>query len=417
MNIDGQNMVTHFAISNAASQAVITSGNISALTEGQMAICNEGGEVLDADRKDGGAGSAFNNYRIAYVENGKLYQTPVIEHSNITSATEQVYVAKTEQVTYIGYNGTSGSITTANSNGFYAEVNIKTLPATATYGKHNEIKYFAYKSDSTATGDEIATGLIKNAIKNFSAPRETEQLIKFELLCSEAGVALGRSVDNITVTNGSKYFTATDIDDATANAALAVGDYLRIGTATTSPVYKITAIDTVNNIGTFDVPYQGTTATAADTSYERIAAADADDTDTYWGIKMTGVARDSSKFRVGEVEMHTVYFTVRLENFGTTEPEYSVAANPGTGSVYEVANTEWFAQGNLGNRERVGSPSPRSIALTDLTLTGYDILTVNWYSSVDGFGYGVKHPKSLIIATNEANTSAIHDNFATLFGL
>ena len=67
-----------------------------------------------------------------------------------------------------------------------------------------------------------------------------------ERLADEAGVALGTGVDDVVFTHGSKYISATDIDDATTNDAFVVGDYIRVGTATTDPALgdagKVTSI-------------------------------------------------------------------------------------------------------------------------------------------------------------------------------
>ena len=136
------------------------------------------------------------------------------------------------------------------------------------------MKYGVYRSDATATGTEIAKGLAENLYNNVK--NEGEYRVKVERVSNGTLLALGTGVDSIVFTNGSKYFTCTDIDDATANAALAVGDVIVIGTATTSPRYVITAIDTATNIGTIDVPFAGATATVLDTAYRKIAAAGVD---------------------------------------------------------------------------------------------------------------------------------------------
>jgi len=119
--------------------------------------------------------------------------------------------------------------------------------------------------------------LVSNLIKNFS--REPEQLIQFEVLSGDAGVAL-TSTDALAVVNGLDTVTQTAGD-------LVVGDYVRLGTAVTANVYKVIGVPTAT---TAKLDRLVTEATSSITS-ETVTASDTA------GIKFVGL--DKTRFQAG----------------------------------------------------------------------------------------------------------------------
>jgi hypothetical protein len=256
------------------------------------------------------------------------------------------------------------------------QINIEFLNYGSLSPENRYLRQAHYQSSASGTTEmDVVDGLTLSLLRNLS--REPMPRVTVTRLCSAAGTATATGLDNVTFTKGSKFFSATDIDNATTNGALVVGDYLRIGTAVTSPVYRITAINTTTNVGTLDVPYQGATATIADTGLERIAAAD--QATAAFGIVITGV---DQPFVVGKLRFEPVdWRPITLVDCGTTTTSVLTYATKGVGDARRVAELEWFAQGNFGDPYRIGEPELFTQSLlTDLTKT-YDVLTLEYHHS------------------------------------
>lgn len=363
----GQNNVTHLLVGKNLS-ILANTGKRADLATGQIGVFKVGSQTAVGSS----ALAAGDRFTIATKNSkGVIVESPVIEYSNIKSKTATAYAAATQRSRAIGYNGTSGSIDPIDSEQYVAHIFWK--DNSTTFAQGTPVKFGAYEASASATQAEIANGLTVNLNKNFR--RENPAMIKAEVLLSDAGDALGTAVDTITLKNGSKYFTADDIDDATTNTALAVGDYLRIGTATTSPCYLITAIDTVNNIGTLATPYQGVDYSAEDTAFERISAADAATADA--GVLLTALATTGS-FQPGVIRYDFTEFDIELgSGVGATTQSVVTTPSLGAGTYYEVAQNEWFLKGNRGETWRVGS-IPKDITLEATSGKTYNQIVVEY---------------------------------------
>jgi hypothetical protein len=353
---------------------------------------------------------AGDRFQIVYKKvDGQLMESPVIDFTYVKNKAYVNTAAATEQVSYIGYNGTTGSIALSNNSNYRVSIVLSDDTKMQGYGKN--IKMADYTSDASATQLEVADGITAGLLANLS--QDNPKMIKAERVINSAGLALGTGVDTITLKNGSKYFSATDIDNATDNAALAVGDYLRVGTGVTDPVYKIVAINTTTNIGTLDVPYQGADYAALDPNFEKIAAATAATAD--FGIKLTGLP---GTFEVGLYEYRKISFTVLLnDTFSGTLNTIATAATSGKGVYEEVAELEWFLKGNRGEAWRVGE-YPKTYVADAISGKTYDMLTFDWYdvnsTSIDGLVYSFG---SQIIALEDQSSGTIHAGLKTVFGI
>jgi hypothetical protein len=277
-----ENSVTYQFVGNVNHVPVLEQ-NVANLPEGAVAFVNGSGTIVAA-----GEIAAGTQIRVAQKINGQLVFSPFFTRGTSTVVT-QTYVAPVEQITYLGYNGTGGQLDDEDGREYSLDLYlnhtqgvfnntpmIKSVPA-----------WVAPQAAGTASGTKqylLASALVDSLNRQFR--RSPSQSVKGEIVCNNAGTALGTGVDTLTFTAGSKYFTATDIDDATVNAALAVGDLIRLGTGVTDPVYKVVAIDTVNNVGTLDLPV-ATSSTGLDPAYERIPAASIGA--AVFGVKFTGV--------------------------------------------------------------------------------------------------------------------------------
>lgn len=402
-----QSNVTHMFVGKDLN-ILANTGVREDLAVGQIGVFKVGSKTAN------GAGvlAAGDRYTIVTKnQSGVIVESPIItkgsgEEYNVD------YLAATNEAKAIGYNGTSGSISAANSTDYVVHVSWK--DNSKTYGQSNDlVKFAAYRSDASATQAEIALGIAENFNKNFS--KEDPQILKAEILSAEAGDALGTSVDTITLKNGSKYFTADDIDDATGGAALAVGNYLRIGTATSSPIYKITAIDTTNNIGTLSMPYQGVDYSAEDTAFEQVTAADA--AAAAAGVKISAL-NNQKYFEPGLVKYYNTVFDIQLnEDFGTTDTSDLVAGASGSGTYYEVAQNEWFLKGNRGESWRQGN-YPKNVKLEATSGKTYDQITITFKEANsttidrDVLAFG-----TVMIATEDASSGNIYASLKTALGL
>lgn len=378
------------------------------LANSEIAVFLPGGTIGTAT-----TAAAAKSFRIGYkTTDGELIMSDEIDPTTIKNYKGKKSVAAAEQVTYVGYNGTSGDLALANLSSYV--VSLWFQNDTANGSMDQLIKYGAYKSDAAAISKEVASGLALSLYHNLK--NEQEYRVKVERVCAGAQTAVPTGADNFVFTKGSTYFTATDIDDATGTAALAVGDALVIGAGSTVACYVITSIDTVANIGTFDVPFAGTSATIADNALKVIvkAAADAG----AWGLKLTGVAKTWS---LGLYPFNKVKFQVELnEAFGATPISYTTPASVGNGVYESVAEAEWFAQGNEGgmSRYRVRGDSPVQYIARKEATSGKFYSTLSFthsHNMQSEIGPVNNSPKQIVIfieapaVTQAANATSITD--------
>ena len=335
------------------------------------------GEVIATDSKGSVVTSGTTKFMIALKKaDGTLDTTEIMDLSNVKSISAKAYAAATNKVTVVGYNGSTGSIDVINDNLY--QINLELLNYGSLSPENRYLRQAHYQSPSSGTTESlVADGLAGSLIRNFS--REQIARVKVERLSSFAGTALATGLDNVTFTKGSKYFTATDIDNAATNAALAVGDYIRIGTAVSDPVYKITAIDSTNNVGTLDVPFQGDTVTIADTGLERVPVAN--QAAASFGVKITGV---DQPFVVGKIRFEPIdWRPITLVDCGDTTVTEVSAATKGNGDGRRVAELEWFAQGNFAERYRMGEPHLYDYRseLEAEPSKNYSVLVIDYYGA------------------------------------
>ena len=320
-----------------------TTTTIAALNDGEIAIFTPGGTMYTEATAD--AGDMFAIYLGRAAALGPL-KSEAFSKADVTRVSKKAYVAPTSQLDYVGSNGTSGAIETNNNTVYRATIELDMgRPETNHSGVY--VKDMVYKTDASATQSEIALGLAASGYANLS--REAEQSVAFKALCDDAGDALGTGMDTITFTKGSKIVTATDVDDATTNPAVLVGGFLRAGTAVTDDVYKIVAIDATANTITLDAPFRGESVSGVDTAFESITAADG--AAGNWGVSLAAGTLD---FVVGKVndKQATWKLSLDADSFGATPLVNSVKSTPGTGTNQQVAQLEYFANGNNGELYR-----------------------------------------------------------------
>jgi len=197
----------------------------------------------------------------------------------------------------------------------------------------------------------------------------------------------------LTVVHGSDKVTAgTAID----NGGMAVGDYLVMS----SVAYKVTALDTSNEIATLDTPYQGSSGTVTDANADFITAANA--AAGNWGIKITGVAQP---FSLGKLHYRKVRWETTLDSdsFGTTTLTKSQAASEGNGTYNQIAELEWGLNGNHGEFLRMGEPNIHSFLQMALSTEtgGYDTIEIVYKDTLENVVGHAVSKKHLILAPDD----------------
>lgn len=314
--------------------AAKSTGGINTLNDGEIGIFTPSGTRLT----EASAATAPEFMIVKKTPNGGVpLVSSTIRKNKIKSCKASLYVAATNQVSYIGFNGTSGAITVANDNKYHIRFNI-IQGLTSNHGGLY-IKHAFYTSDSSATQFEIAHNLLKAASVEFS--KEADKVLKTEMLSDDAGAALGGAA-TLTVSNGSKYIVASS-----GAHGLVPGDAVRIGgTAITDPVY---VVDTVNGtqikLTTF---YAGTSATG-------VAGEELTSLAGNFGLKFTGLPQPH---RVGKIhqDLQALNVNITLEGFGAS-PYSTTVAKSGNGTEKQIKELEWFLQGNEGDFLRVGEPN------------------------------------------------------------
>lgn len=374
----------------------------SDLIDGEIAVTNAHNVVLSATSVLTDDVVKEQGIKLILRDGTELIQSDLIKQENILHFKTQVDVADAEQVSYIGYNGTSGEIEAANSKLYVVRINMKEQDVTG-FGQEL-ILNSPYKSDASATQLEVALGLVQSLSRTLR--RQTVPPIQAELVCDVAYAATAAFAGAVTFVKGQQYVTCGTNTDYNTNVDLAVGDYVRFsdaqattGCLTTDGIYRVEEL-TSSTVFKVDRPIEEESfsavasgkACATVLTAAKMAAADL-------GIKLSGVER---AFTVGKTPWSKVSFTIGLDSsssFGDTPVTYSTAMTLGQGNYEQIAELEWNLLGNDGN------PYPgdfmwtaaRALATSGST---YDQMSITYYGdhSTEGVGGTPRRLKQLLVA-------------------
>jgi len=329
--MDLNNIQYVYVATDIARQATTIHDKASAtyIKDGEMVITDLAGNVLTTTA----ASYAKDKVKLVFRKGTSIISSPAISYKNVTKYLVNAYAASLVQISYLGYNGTTGDLeggvlTTAND---YI-VTLTKKGITSNMGQDNDKSAQWYNEILTTGQAELADGLTGQLITNFNADFQVDNFVIFERVCSSAATVLG-GTSTLKVVNGSKTAIASS-----ASHGLVAGSYVRIGgTATTTPVYKVVSVSTTTI--TLDAKYQGASATVAAASVLKITTP-AGATD--WGIKMTG---NEHTFEPGIWRYDQFTFDIGITNFNATDITLSQAAYLGVGTYGAVAEAEWYAYG------------------------------------------------------------------------
>jgi hypothetical protein len=208
------------------------------------------------------------------VVQGQGADKPLIKHSikpgNITGAYLKNYSAATEQVSYIGSNGTSGSLPAgAVDTTYYGAVVLQ--GEFLTFGAREMKKTFDYKcttSDSTA---DVAAGLalsIYNGVAKMADP-----YYKVERVATTTSVALFASTSvGIKLSKGSKTVAFVDSAGAASTDTVATGAVINVP-STNGSVFSFTATANAHKVAIGSTIYSVADAGLAQANADAIVAA------------------------------------------------------------------------------------------------------------------------------------------------
>lgn len=404
------NLLVHADV-GAATPTTAASAYINDLTDlvdGELAVVNDQNMVLSAATVLTDDRVAQTGIRIVGRYGSRIVYSDFIKAENIISVRPIVSANFAEQVTHLGYNGTSGAIQIINSNTYKLKVNFEQVGRTG-QGMNDFVSAFV-ESDSSATGGEVVFEI--EQLLRLAFNKQAERPIRMAVLNSAALVPNNEFDQDITVVQGSKFIVSA-VGYTTVGGVItaAVGDFIRLGSATEtdaavalgSAVYKVVAINA--SVMELDRPVTGVSGTyTASADVELIQAATAEIAN--WGIRFTAIA---PTHEVGKRPYSKIAFTLGLEDFGTTTVSYTTAMSLGNGEEEAIADLEWFTYGQSGFRYRADYMMPQYTSRV-VSGTDYHQVAIAWASdsrteSIGGPGH---NPKQLIIAAADtyANTEA-----------
>ena len=370
--------------------AQILSG--SDFNDGEIFIADQHNRYLD------GSTAALNGLiKYGQARGSEILWSDIIDlKNNLRTYSITSSAGETQQLDFVGSNGTAGAIAGVASNIYTVRLNIH--DKTTAGFMQQKIKEGFYKSNALATSYTqwaIAEGLVNSLIANYS--RETEQDLTFGVINSGANLDLGTGAGSVTFTKGSRYAVfGTDIDDATTNAAIAVGDLLAASDAKTESMYRVTAVVSATDTAELDHAWQGATITVANATVGRVIAATAQAAD--YGVKIQGVNR---VFKAGYFWSNVMFWNTQID-FANAAPSTidTTAAYPGVGTGDYIANLE----GELQSDEFIyrGFPEAGVVNRTDAQVGNgnvYDVQVIEYDHELDSAqGTPTKSPKALEIA-------------------
>lgn len=280
---------------------------------------------------------------------------------DVYAVTTKAYTAPAEQVYYVGYNGSSGSLDVSQSNEFIFTIAYDHDDMMWSEQKlRNSYDYYSPAPTQQNLAMSMASQI--NYKENLGAINGTGKMVIADMLAQGTSTALDGSA-TLAVINGSTTITAS----AAQTTNWAIGTVIRIGTgatATTDPVYVITGV-TSTTVATINMPYQGTTNSAVATANIRTLSGI-----TNWGFRITGQPLTWRKdfFKFNKVKFHfdiKGFGATTYDKIGVLTAASSKESTKGVGYYQETSEWESFAAGNQGALNRMVVPLPAGRTVTD----------------------------------------------------
>lgn len=309
-----------------------------------------------------------------------LMKSPVITKGN-TKFTISKHKAAVQQVTTIGYNGTTGALPVASNTDFWIKIRKRDNDAA---NRSQPMSLFAgpVRTDATGTQEELAFALVINGLKNFKQ-EPANGYLKFEAVCAGTQADWTGTATHLSLTNGSRVALFTDSSGVPSTAtAPTVGGIVRIlGVA-----YVITASSTTSI--TLNYAYQGDTGLVAGGTTAATQAGIVGTPGDY-GVRLTG---KPAPFNVNTFrDYYANRFTATFSD-STTLVTATMGARNGSGVWQQVAMDEYMSYGFEGENNQLAVPSiPRDqevkipgINSVTAATAKYSTLDIAWTENITG---------------------------------
>ena len=358
---------------------------IAGMANGSVGLVNEAGTILT------GATTTGKARVVQRLANGQLVYSPFFDMSTLLNKNGASYVAPVQQISYLGYNTTSGSLTVAAGEDYVVNIEWKN---TAGFYNNKPLLLTGMWHTTAASQEELAVGLL--ASLDGALNRQAFTFVKTEKVSNGTFADWTGAAAAMSVINGSKAVIYTDGSAAAAlGEALADGTYVFIAGAT----YVVSGAGTTSGF-TLDTPYKGATAevTGGTTYASQCGLAT---TITNWGIRFTGV--ESSDFDAMVDSYSVTRFGLITGDFPASDITYVTDPSEGQGYYKTVANIEAYAQ--FLDKASMISAYPRNNVRSEVSSTyQYDICSFDVKELVStSVGTGLSYSKSfrISIATDD----------------
>jgi hypothetical protein len=383
-------------VNYAASKASATADTATSaelLRDGALGFYTEAGVLIPA------AGTGMSTATKFFIAQGTAtgcIVTPLLDRrSTFKQKFNEDYTAPVRQVSYVGYNGTTGDLATPTilENDEAAIKIIETTIGRQVFPKQTYSAVLQASDDDYTVAHRLALVLNNDGFSGSDTELALAEVV--------TNGTLAEFDANPTVTNGSKTVTFAGNDTTYGGGAteLVVGDTVKFQGST----YKVAAHAVTGTI-TLDRPYAGATETinvgATVNAAARVTSI------TAAGIKLTATA-DGKHFRLavgGVIEDATISYTTPF--------------NPGSGTYAQVSQLEKdFTGSSRGSWNKVGPyaifGTPTLYADSAATYDMYNIKTTATFASKDGMdaSIGVQH---YVILANHASATTVNTALDTI---
>lgn len=309
------------------------------IADGEIVILNSAGAVYDASTMSYStspwiqiAQRSGNNVIIS----NKIYGNKLVSYTGDSAAAQG-----TEQITHIGYNGTTGLFDTSTLNDFKLTLTMNHDDMQWSEQKQKNVTVLP-KSVVGTSQAVLALGIVKNVMKAYM-----NDGIPVTAVMLNSGAAATIGATTATVRHGSPTVTYSGAH------GLAVGDMVRLGVTasaigTAIPVYIVKEVVS-STVVTLETAYAGPNQTIPNADHGEVTPG------ANYGVRFTG---KNLPFTLDFFKFKRVAFTVQMQNFGTTILTKTQNVSYGQGDGRLVAEEESFCKGFQGALNRMTVPLP-----------------------------------------------------------
>lgn len=358
----------------------------SLLADGEVVVTDLSGRILTITT------AAESAVQKVVIVQGQGATKPLIKSTPITKqvllARAKRYVAATQQISTVGYNGSTGNIVNPGTG---ENIVLRNTFKTNFYQFSDKLmeSVVGMKVASTDTIYTIADKLTKYAIQDVQAyvniPYKVERVAdgtktattsstSTPTLKSHVDVASGTTACTVSATNNSAVITF-NAAAAIQAVGFAAGDYIELSGIR----YKIASVASISGSSTtlnvtLDTAYQGATATIAAANVKFWNTSD----ETKVGIKFTGLPQ--RVFGVNTFRYETSKFVTSAMNFSTTEiVNAATVGTEGSGVYEQIAEEEFFFQLAEGMHDNALIQIPPVTMRSNVETTGtYSVLDIEF---------------------------------------